>query len=149
MRALVTLLICLTACSSEERNVLISYECIDELPEYVRGTYVLAKLVVTDTKTDVTTELLPRDVTGRLKLGMDNSFDMELQEGRLVTNLAGYFDVSDRILLIYTGRDSDDIITVLNYRYSRKRITFISYHGISKRRFTSYWNQISTLSIGD
>lgn len=149
MRAFVILLIFLTACSSGERNVLISYECIDELPDYVRGTYVLARLVITDTKTDVTTELRPRAVTGRLKLGKDNSFDMELQEGRLVTNLAGYFDVNDRILLVYTARDSDDIITVLNYRYSQKRITFTSYNGISKRRFVSYWNQISTLTLGD
>ena len=68
----------------------------------------------------VTTELRPRAVTGRLKLGKDNSFEMELQEGRLVTNLAGDFDVNDGILLVYTARDSDDIITALNYRYSRK-----------------------------
>lgn len=149
MRVFVILLIFLTACSSGERNVLISYECIDELPDYVRGTYVLARLVITDTKTDVTTELRPRAVTGRLKLGKDNSFEMELQEGRLVTNLAGDFDVNDGILLVYTARDSEDIITVLNYRYSQKRITFTSYNGISKRRFVSYWNQISTLTLGD
>ncbi len=149
MRVFVILLIFLTACSSGERNVLISYECIDELPDYVRGTYVLARLVITDTKTDVTTELRPRAVTGRLKLGKDNSFEMELQEGRLVTNLAGDFDVNDGILLVYTARDSEDIITALNYRYSQKRITFTSYNGISKRRFVSYWNQISTLTLGD
>ena len=88
MRAFVALLIFLTACSSGERNVLISCECIDELPDYVRGTYVLARLVITDTKTDVTTGLRPRAVTCRLKLGKDNSFDMKLREGRMVTNLA-------------------------------------------------------------
>ncbi|MDE0298596.1 MAG: hypothetical protein OXN17_08195 [Candidatus Poribacteria bacterium] len=149
MRAFVFLLICLTACSSGERNVLISYECIDELPDYVRGTYVLANLVITDTKTDVTTELRPRAVTGKLQLGEDNSFRMKLREGKLVNNLVGYFDVNDHMLLVYTDRDSDDIVTVLHYRYSHKRITFTSYNGISKRRFISYWNQISTLTSGD
>lgn len=141
-------ILCLLACSGAERKVIVRYDCVDSLPEYVAGRYLLSELVVTDTRTGKVEAIVPRSVSGTLRLGLDYSFEMVTKEGLLVQTLSGYYGVESNLLLIYTSLDSDDILTIFQYSYSRTLVTLESYNGRSKRRFVMYWRKISSLTYG-
>ena len=160
----VLLALFLFGCESQDRVVVMSYDCMRELPVELVGSYQLAE-VVSECNGVLSSEVLtPPLVSGLLTLSAEGGLSITVSRP-VEWLIQGYLDIYDGLAVVYRTPEYDDIIYVFPYHYMiddsmvaqrdvvydiKDRTLILEYYNLGRGcRLTFEWSQRNWFYVAD